>query len=184
MKKVLSAILIMASVGIVSGCASMLPNSKPIATYDDFKKTWTVTSTRWGNDFTNIGRNPSIIRAFVNKDGSVTTQIYATLRTQDLMYPQYALNASEKRYAVNVIRSEVHCSSVNNCYWTQDIIISIDYQEIVDLLGTSNHFKLRVYGRQPPEDVAVLACQLWEVIKEINTIKKVDTPNAGLSCGK
>jgi hypothetical protein len=158
----------------LTGCAQMVPHSKPVASYDEFKKTWTVTSTRWGTDGTNIGPNPSFIRAFVYPDGNVSSHIYSRIKTQNFMYPEYALDGNGTKYDAKQIASEVICSTPNVCNWYQDVIIAIDYTVIADMVEKNGNFKLRVYGRTPPQDVAVLACQFWEVTKEIFTIKKID----------
>lgn len=152
------------------GCAGMLPHSKPAATYDDIKKVWTITSTRWGNDYTNLGRNPSFIRAFVYEDGRVSAHVYVTLETSKLMRPEYALNSAGKRYDVVDLSSEVKCYSSGGCTWYQDIVVQVGYEEMLQLLGTNEAFKLRIYGPLPYEDVLVLSCQYWEVINEIGKI--------------
>jgi len=159
---------------LLNGCASSLPYSKPESKFDEFEKSWEITSTRWGVDRRNIGPNPSFIRAFLNSDGAVNTHIYSRIKTSDFMDPDYALNLDGKRYKVSQVSSDVTCDSSSSCYWTQDILIFIDYDEIANLVDKSGDFKLRVYGRVPPEDVLVLACQFWEITKEVLEIKDVD----------
>lgn len=171
---------------LLNGCASQLPYSAPESNFDEFEKSWKITSTRWGNDRRNIGPNPSFIRAFVNEDGSVSTQIYARIKTNDSMRPDYALSLDGKRYRATEVGSDVTCVSSSNCYWRQDVIIFIDYHDIANLIDKNGDFKLRVYGRVPPEDILVLACQFWEVTKEILKIKNVDAgarlSQVGASC--
>lgn len=168
---------------LLNGCASYLPYSEPESSFDEFEKSWKITSTRWGNDRSNIGPNPSFIRAFVNQDGSVSTQIYARIKTTDFMRPDYALSLDGKRYRATEIDSEVTCVSSSSCYWRQDVIIFIDYQEIANLIDKNGDFKLRIYGRVPPEDILVLACQFWEVTKEILKIKNVDAGASSIQVG-
>ena len=171
---------------LLNGCASYLPYSEPESNYDEFERSWKVTSTRWGTDRSNIGPNPSFIRAFLDEYGSVNTQIYARIKTNDSMRPDYALSLEGKRYRVTEVGSDVTCVSSSNCYWTQDVIVFIDYHEIANLIDKNGDFKLRVYGRVPPEDVLVLACQFWEITKEILKIKNVDAgeklSHVGASC--
>jgi len=173
---------------LLNGCASSLPYSEPESKYDEFEKSWKITSTRWGVDRRNIGPNPSFIRAFLSSDGTVNTHIYSRIKTNDFMDPDYALNLDGKRYKVSQVSSDVNCVSSSNCYWTQDVLIFVDYAEIAKLVDENGDFKLRVYGRVPPEDVLVLACQFWEITKEVLEIKKVDAgakiSQMGASCSE
>lgn len=166
-----------------SGCTSMIPYSQPASSFDEFKKTWTVTSTRWGLDSTNLGPNPSFIRAFVMPDGKVNGQVYARVRTSDLLAPQYALDVNGNRYDAKQVSAEINCPSTHSCYWDQDVIIFIDYPTIADQIEKQGDFKLRVYGRVPPEDVLVLACQFWEVTREVLKIKNIDPGSKGAQMG-
>ncbi len=170
------------TVNLVS-CATLLPPNHPTSKYDEFKKEWTIRSSRWGNDFKNFGPNPSFIRAFVTKKGIVSSQVYAIVRTETNMYPKYALTSNGKKYNVQTIDSEVKCISANSCYWYQDIIIDIDYLQIAEELNDQSHFIMRVYGRTQPQDVSVLACQFWEITEEINRIKGIDPKSVGVKMG-
>lgn len=173
---------------ILTGCASMLPYSMPTSQYDEFQKTWTITSTQWGLDRTNIGKNLSFMRAFILPNGEVTAQIYADIDTKDLMSPSYALDIDGNRYDAKQVTAEPRCYSASSCYWKQDVIISIDYKTIANNIDKHGDFKLRVYGRTQPEDVLVFACQYWEVTKEVFRIKNIDLgekrAQMGTSCTK
>ena len=169
---------------IGSGCAGILPFSEPVAKYDEYKKIWIITSTRWGVDRTNTGPNLSFIRVYVDKDGRVESQVYVKVDSKDIFSPKYALDKSWNQYSVQQVSAKVKCLSATNCYWDQDIIIKINYQQIAKYVDKYGDFKIRLYGRLPPQDVLILGCQFWEVTKEILRVKNINTNNQNIHLGK
>ncbi|KGJ86440.1 hypothetical protein [Colwellia psychrerythraea] len=174
-------IFILCFMCVLSGCgslASTLPYHKPAATYDEFKKQWEITSTRWGNNGENTGDNRTFIRVYVLEDGTLLTQLYSEIKTQNKFYPSYAITSNGTKLNVNEVNWDVRCSAINSsCTYYQDTVITIDYQDLASELEQSPNLKIALYGRQPKQVIQILSCQFWEVYNEIKTIKKItDAP--------
>jgi len=82
-----------------------------------------------------LGKIQPFLRAYVKTDGKPMIQIYSRIKTENKLNPSYALTSDGKRLLAQEVNSDVNCGS-NNCTWTEDVIIPIDYNLLAQHLSS------------------------------------------------
>lgn len=157
--------ILLLSLGI-QGCSTpSTPSSSSVkdpylsstSKFDEYKNEWTITSSRWGNNLKSDGPNRSMIRAFLHKNGNVTSQLYVWHVSKDKLHPLYALDKNNNQFVVTNVVADVRCSKyLPDCFWRQESVISIDWGTMGKIVGGNLFADVRMYSEYTPKDFKLL----------------------------